>query len=204
MNGGRRTGRLRIVAGFWGLGAGLLLAGVAAASEAAHGGGHGGISPEKIQDLIWRTVNFVVFAGILIKLVAKPAKKFFAQRSQDVATTLEETEARQAAAEAAVKAAEARLAAVAKERQGVIQQFVAEGEMEKAKILDKANQVAARIKEMAAFTIEQETKKAAQGLKEEVVGLATQMATDMIAEKATYADQQGLVEEYLKKVVETH
>ena len=204
MNGGRRTGRLRIVAGFWGLGAGLLLAGVAAASEAAHGGGHGGISPEKIQDLIWRTVNFVVFAGILIKLVAKPAKKFFAQRSQDVATTLEEAEARQAAAEAAVKAAEARLAAVAKERQGVIQQFVAEGEMEKAKILDKANQVAARIKEMAAFTIEQETKKAAQGLKEEVVGLATQMATDMITEKATYADQQGLVEEYLKKVVETH
>jgi F-type H+-transporting ATPase subunit b len=204
MNGGRRTGRLRMVAGFWGLGAGLLLAGVAAASEAAHGGGHGGISPEKLQDLLWRTVNFVVFAGILIKLVAKPAKKFFGQRTQDVATSLEEMEARQAAAEAAVKAAEARLAAVAKERQGVIQQFVAEGEMEKAKILDKANLVAARIKEMAAFTIEQETKKAAQGLKEEVVGLATQMATDMIAEKATYADQQGLVEEYLKKVVETH
>ncbi|MGO8761467.1 MAG: hypothetical protein ACLP2P_15325 [Desulfobaccales bacterium] len=204
MNGGRRTGRLRIGAAFWGLGAGLFLAGVAAASEAAHGGGHGGISPEKIQDLIWRTVNFVVFAAILIKLVAKPAKNFFAQRSQDVATTLEEAEARQAAAEAAVKAAETRLAEVAKERQKVIQQFMAEGEMEKAKILDKANLVAARIKEMAAMTIEQETKKAAQGLKEEVVGLATQMATDMIKEKATKADQQGLVEEYLKKVVKSH
>jgi F-type H+-transporting ATPase subunit b len=204
MNGGRRTGGLRIGAAFWGLGAGLFLAGVAAASEAAHGGGHGGISPEKIQDLIWRTVNFVVFAGILIKLVAKPAKNFFAQRSQDVATTLEEAEARQAAAEAAVQAAETRLAEVAKERQKVIQQFMAEGEMEKAKILDKANLVAARIKEMAAMTIEQETKKAAQGLKEEVVGLATQMATDMIKEKATKTDQQGLVEEYLKKVVKSH
>jgi F-type H+-transporting ATPase subunit b len=204
MNGGRRTGWLRIRAAFWGLGAGLLLAGVAAASEAAAGGGHGGISAEKIQELLWRTVNFVVFAAILIKLVAKPAKKFFAQRSQDVATTLEDLAAQQAASEAAVKAAEARLAEVAKERQKVIQQFMAEGEMEKAKILDKANQVAARLKEMAVMTIEQETKKAAQGLKEEVVGLATQMATDMIKEKATYADQQGLVEEYLKKVVETH
>jgi F-type H+-transporting ATPase subunit b len=204
MNGGRRTGRLGIVTAFWGLGAGLLLAGVAAASEAAHGGGHGGISPEKIQDLIWRTVNFVVFAAILIKLAAKPAKKFFGQRSQDVVTTLEEIKARQADAEAAVKAAEVRLAEVAKERDKVIQQYKAEGEMEKAKILDKANLVAARIKEMAAFTIEQETKKAAQNLKEEIVGLATQMATDMITKKATYADQQGLVEEYLKKVVETH
>ena len=204
MNGGRRTGWLRIGSAVWGLGIGLLLAGAAAASEAAHGGGHGGASPEKIQDLIWRTVNFVVFAGILIKLVAKPAKKFFAQRSQDVATTLAEIEARQAASEAAVKAAEVQLAEVAKERDKVIQQYKAEGEMEKAKILDKANLVAARIKEMAAFTIEQETKKAAQNLKEEVVGLATQMATDMITKKATYADQQGLVEEYLKKVVETH
>lgn len=204
MNGERRTGWQRIGAACWGFGAVLLLAGVAAASEAAHGGGHEGISAAKWQELLWRTVNFVVFAAILVKLAAKPAKKFFAQRTQDVAITLEEMEARQAAAEAAVKVAEARLAAVAKERQGVIQQFVAEGEMEKAKILDKANLVAARIKEMAAFTIEQETKKAAQGLKEEVVGLATQMATDMITEKATYADQQGLVEEYLKKVVETH
>ena len=202
MNGGRRSGWQRIGAAFWGLGAVLLLAGVAAASEAA--GGHGGISAEKLQDLLWRTVNFVVFAGILIYLVAKPAKNFFAQRTQDVARNLEEMAAKQAEFEAAVAAAEARLAAVAKERQGVIQQFIAEGEMEKAKILDKANQVAARIKEMAAFTIEQETKKAAQSLKEEVVGLATQMATDMIKEKATYADQQGLVEEYLKKVVETH
>jgi F-type H+-transporting ATPase subunit b len=203
MNGGRRTGGRWLGAAFWGLGASLLLAGVAAASEAAHGGGHG-ISAEKIQELIWRTANFVVFAAILIKLVAKPAKNFFAQRSQDVATTLEEAQAKLAAAEAAVKAAETRLAEVAQERQKVIQQFVAEGEMEKAKILDKANLVAARIKDMAVFTIEQETKKAAQGLKEEVVGLATQMATDMIKEKATYADQQGLVEEYLKKVVETH
>jgi len=198
MNGGRRSGWRRIGTAFWGLAAVLLLAGVAAASEAA--GGHGGITAEKLQDLLWRTVNFVVFAGILIYLVAKPAKNFFAKRTQDVATKMA---AKQAECEAAVKAAEARLAAVAKERENVIQQFVAEGEMEKAKILDKANLVAARIKEMAAFTIEQETKKAAQSLKEEVVGLATQMATDMIKEKATYADQQGLVEEYLKKVVET-
>jgi F-type H+-transporting ATPase subunit b len=204
MSGRRRTGWLRIGSILGGLGAGLLLAGIAAASEAAQGGGHGGISPEKIQELIWRTVNFVVFAAILIKLVAKPAKKFFGDRSQEVATNLEELQAKLAAAQAAIQAAETRLHEVAKEREDIIKQYLAEGEMEKAKILDKANQVAARLKEMAIFTIQQETKKAAQDLKEEVVGLATQMATDMIKEKATYADQQGLVEEYLKKVVETH
>ena len=208
MNGGCKTGWRRALGVLGGVGTVLLLAGVAAAAEAHGGGGHAagghGITPEKLQELLWRTVNFVVFAAILIKLVAKPAKKFFGDRTQEVATTLEELEAKKAAVKAAVKAAEARLEAVAQEREKVIQQYMAEGEMEKSKILDKANQVAERIKEMATFTIQQETKKATQDLKEEVVGLATQMATDMIKEKATKADQQGLVEEYLKKVVETH
>jgi F-type H+-transporting ATPase subunit b len=180
------------------------LAGIAAASEAAHGGGHGGMDPAKIQEFIWRTVNFVVFAAVLIKLVAKPAKKFFAARSEEVATTLEDLEARIAEAEGKVKAAETRLAEVAQEREKIIQQYKTEGEMERAKILDKANMVAERIKDMAKLSIQQEIKKATQNLREEVVDLATKMATDTIKEKATYADQQGLVEEYLKKVVETH
>ena len=195
------SGWLRVTVAFLSLGVGLLLAGAAAASEA---GGHGGISPEKIQDMIWRTVNFVVFAAILIKLLAKPAKNFFAQRSQGVAQSLEDLEAKKAAAQAAVKEAEVRLDAVAKEREAILQQYLAEGENEKAKILDKANAVAERLKEMARVSIEQETKKAAQSLKEEVVDQATQLAMDLIKEKATYADQQGLVEEYLKKVVKTH
>jgi F-type H+-transporting ATPase subunit b len=184
-----------------GLGAGLALVGVALASEA---GGHGHIDPAKVTDLIYRTINFAVFAGILIYLVAKPAKQFFAKRSQDISETLEDLEAKKAVAEKAVKAAEARLAQVAGERERIIEQYLAEGEAEKAKILEKAQVVAARLREMASFAIQQETKKATQELKQEVAEMATQMATDLIKEKVTYADQQGLVEEYLKKVVETH
>jgi len=197
----RRTGRRRAASVFWGLGAGLVMAGVAFASEA---GGHGGISPAKVTDFIWRSVNFVVFAAILIKLLAKPAKNFFAKRSLDIAQTLEELEAQKAAAVQALREAEARLALVDAEREKIIQQYLAEGEMEKAKILEKAEMVAARIKEMATMTIQQETKKAAQDLKQEVVDLATNLAEDLIKEKVTSADQQQLVEEYLKKVVQAH
>jgi F-type H+-transporting ATPase subunit b len=196
--------------GHWGLttllslGFSLVLVGLALASEAAHGGGHGGIDAAKITDFTWRTVNFLVFAGILIKLLAKPAKNFFGQRSQEIAQSLEDLEAKKAAAAAALKEAEARLAEVAKEREAIIKQYMAEGEVEKAKILDKANVVAERLKGMASLTIQQEVRKATQSLREEVADLATKMAEDLIKEKATFADQQGLVEEYLKKVVETH
>jgi F-type H+-transporting ATPase subunit b len=204
MNSVRMTGWQRAWSVIGALGAGLVLAGVAVASEAGGHGGGPGISPEKITDFTWRTVNFLVFAAILFKLVAKPAKNFFAKRSTDIAATLEEVEAKKAAAELALKEAETRLAEVAKEREGIVQQYIKEGELEKSKILDKANQVAERIREMASLSIQTETKKAAQSLKEEVVDLATKLATDALKEKATFADQQGLVEEYLQKVVNTH
>jgi len=188
---------------FLGWGVTLFLAGVAVASEAGGHNGHG-IDPAKIQDFIWRTVNFVVFAAILIKLVARPAKEFFAKRAQDIAQSITDLEIRKDEMAQALAEAEARLAQVEGEREKILQQYQAEGEVEKAKIIDKANQVAARIKDMAAMTIDQETKKAARDLKQEVVDLATQMAEDLLKEKVTPADQQGLVEEYLKKAVETH
>ncbi len=205
MNLENRHGWRWIIAVLLALAVCLLLVGLALAEEAVHGG-HEGISPGKITDFTWRSVNFLVFAGLLIYLLTKkfPIKNFFAARSQEIAQSLEDLEGKKAAAAAALKEAEARLAEVAKEREAILKQYLAEGEMEKSKILDKANLVAARIKEMAALTIQQETRKATQGLREEVADLAAQMAADLIKEKATFADQQGLVKEYLKKVVETH
>ncbi len=190
---------------FLGLGSVLLTVSVVLASggEGGHGEAHG-ISPAKIQDFMWRTLNFVVFAGILIKLVAKPAKQFFAGRSQEIAQSFEELEAKKAEAEAALKAAQARLAEVADEREQLIKQFIAEGEAEKKKIIEKAEMVAVRIKDMAALSIEQETKKAAQELKKEVAEKATQMAEALIKKEITPTDQSKLVEEYLHKVVEKH
>jgi F-type H+-transporting ATPase subunit b len=183
---------------FLAMGGVFLLAAAAVASEAAEA--HG-IDPAKIQDFIWRSVNFVIFAAILIKLLARPAKEFFAKRTQDIAQNLGDLEAKKAAVSEALAAAEARLARVEAEREKIIQQYLAEGEMEKGKIIDKAQQVAARIKEMAALSIEQETKKAVRDLKQEVANLATQMAEELIKEKVTPTDQQALVEEYLEKAV---
>ena len=190
---------------FLGLGSVLLTAAVVLASggEGGHGEAHG-MSPAKIQDFIWRTFNFVVFAAILIKLVAKPAKQFFAGRSLEIAETFDDLETKKTEAEAALKAAQARLAEVAGEREELIKQFMAEGELEKKKIIEKAEMVAARIKEMAVLSIEQETKKAAQELKKEVAEQATQMAEALIKKEITSTDQSKLVEEYLHKVVEKH
>jgi F-type H+-transporting ATPase subunit b len=186
-----------------GLISGLFLVGAAWASEAG-GHGHGGIDPAKLPDLLWRTVNFVIFAGILYKLAAKPIKTFFAGRKAEISTELQDLETEKIKVQRALKEAKAQLAAVAAERDGIIQQYIAEGEAEKAKIIEKAEQTAQRLKDMAVMTIEGETKKAAAELKKEIVETAVKLSEQIIKEKIVPEDQQRLVDDYLAKVVEAH
>ncbi|HAY22103.1 MAG TPA: F0F1 ATP synthase subunit B, partial [Desulfobacterales bacterium] len=94
--------------------AGLAMAGAAWASE-AHG--HGGIDAAKLNDLLWRTVNFLIFAAILFKLAAKPLKEFFANRKRDISQELQDLETQKIAVQKALKEAKSQLAAVAAERE---------------------------------------------------------------------------------------
>ena len=56
----------------------LMISTYAFASEAAHGG----------TDIVQRTVNFLLFAGLVWYLVGEPAKNYFASRSQAIADRL--------------------------------------------------------------------------------------------------------------------
>jgi F-type H+-transporting ATPase subunit b len=55
----------------------------ALASEAAHEGG---------SDIVQRTVNFLLFAGLIWYLVGEPVKNFFASRSQGIADELKKVQ----------------------------------------------------------------------------------------------------------------
>ena len=56
----------------------LMISTYALASDAEHGA----------TDIVQRTVNFVLFAGLVWYLVAEPAKNYFASRSQAIADDL--------------------------------------------------------------------------------------------------------------------
>ncbi|MBA1432884.1 MAG: F0F1 ATP synthase subunit B [Epsilonproteobacteria bacterium] len=63
----------------------LMISTYALASEAAHEGG---------TDIVQRTVNFLLFAGLIWYLVAEPVKNFFAGRSQAIADELKKVQAK--------------------------------------------------------------------------------------------------------------
>jgi len=61
----------------------ILLSSALFANEAAHDGG---------TDIVQRTVNFLLFAGIIYYLIAEPIKAYFSGRSQGIADELDKVQ----------------------------------------------------------------------------------------------------------------
>ncbi|MEW5914695.1 MAG: F0F1 ATP synthase subunit B [Thermodesulfobacteriota bacterium] len=174
----------------------LLLASAAGAAEAA---GHGP-SSEQWWNLLYRTLNFAVLVAVLIVVLRKPLKTGLGARVEQIKSELEELEAKREEARREYALMEQRLAHAAQEREEILKEFRALGEKEMAKIIASAQETAARIKEQASFTIEQETARAKADLRREVAEMSASVAEDLLKQKITSEDQTRLVDEYLDKV----
>lgn len=54
--------------------------------------GDANVDIDHSTDIVQRTVNFLLFAGVLYYLLAEPVKNFFSGRSQDIADELEKVQ----------------------------------------------------------------------------------------------------------------
>jgi F-type H+-transporting ATPase subunit b len=179
------------------LGAGCLLvllgAGVVWASE-------GGAS--KWPDFWYRVLNFVLMAGILVFVARKPIREFFAKRTQTIANTLTELEAKKKEAEKTYQEYQQKLAELDKETARILEEYRAQGEAEKAKIIAAAEKSAAEIRAQADRTIQQEIASATLALKREVAELSVAAAEKVLKERIGKDDHQRLVKDFTTKVVE--
>ena len=79
----------------------------------------------------------------------------------------------------------------------------AEGEREKARLLEEAEALARKIKEDARFLAEQEVKIARQTIREEIATQAESAARELIQRNFTATDQGHLTEEFIRGIGQT-
>ena len=175
------------------------------AATAAHGGGHGAahsnsLSPAKLKDLFWRTVNFAALVFILVYFGAKPIGNALSGRRQKIKDELEELQAKRDEAERSFKELEASLAGMEKEMEVVVARAIKQAEAEKAKILEDAERAAADIKKQAESAIQSELAAAKKALQEEVAEKAAVMAEELIVQNLTPEDHSNIIENYLDRV----
>jgi len=171
---------------------------------AAHGekGGHeaGAITKEKLNDLFWRTVNFVVLVLILVKFAAKPLGNSLAARRQKVREEIEGLEARRQDAEKAYQQLVAKLAGIEKDIKEIVDRAVVQAEKERVRIIEAAEKSAADLTRQAEMAVQKEILDAKRLLRDDMADKAAAMAEEIIKKSLTSDDQIRIVDQYLSKV----
>lgn len=167
-----------------------------------HGDGHGegSLAPAKLKDLFWRVLNFIALMIILVKFGAKPIASALGNRQESVKNELEELEIRKTEAEMQYREFEAKLATVEKDIDTIVDKAVAQAEVEKTKILEKAEQAVDDMKRQAELAIQNEIVEARRDLKNDIADQAAVMAEELIVKNLTAEDQVKIIENYLDKV----
>lgn len=194
-----KTQRLRLLLSF-GVFAAIIL-GLSALAYASGGGEHqSSYTDEKFWDFIWRVMNFTVLLVVLVFVLKKPLSQGLKQRTEGIKQELEELEAQREEARREYAVLEGRLQETEAERELILDDFRAQGEREKAKIISEAHTMAERIKATAQFTIDQETASAKAELKREITDMSAALAEDLLKQNINDDDQARLVDEYLERV----
>lgn len=172
----------------------------AAAQAAEHAAAYDSLSPAKLKDLGFRVMNFVVLMFILIKFGAKPIGAALSGRRRQVKEDLSALEAKKQVAERSYNEFSAKLATVEKDVDQIVEKAIAQAEIEKVKIIERAEKAAEDIKRQAQMAVANEVTAARRMLKNEIADQAAVMAEALIINNLTAEDQFKIVEDYLDKV----
>ncbi len=175
---------------------------VAAVAWASSGGAEGGEDHKAaLIDFGWRIANFLILLAILYKLMWKKMTSFFSGRREGIKASLEEAEVVKADAEKKFKEYDEKIKKAEEEIQNISAMIRAQGEEEKKRIIVDSERAAEKMKEDAKARMDQELKKARNELRLEASELAIQMAEDILKKKVTKEDHEGMVREYLDRMV---
>ncbi len=168
-------------------------------SSAAHGEG---VHNAWLTTDTWKVLNFAVLIIGGFFLLKKPVREFFSSRTKGIEKELADLEQKKAEAEQSLAEYQEKFRNLDQESKQIVQDYVAQGEAAKAKILAQAKAQADKLEETAKHNIEQEFKAARKNLQRQVTVQAIEMAEQIIKDSITKEDQNELIDQYLKKLDE--
>lgn len=149
---------------------------------------------------LWQIANLTLFCGLLVYFVARPLAQAFRKRQEAVEERRRKAE--QLRAEAALLAADIheRLSKLDRELVEVRARGIAEGESERAALLDRAEREGERVRREAAEDIERRLASAKDDLKKTAADLVASAARELVAREITEADRRRLLEQSIARL----
>jgi F-type H+-transporting ATPase subunit b len=176
-----------------------------AADESDHGaaGEHGEFSLASLlasREFQGTLVNFIVLVGLLAWVIRKKGNPALAARRAEVEKELEEARRLRAEAEKRHLETASRLEKLDQEMVQIRGEMIKAGEAERDRIVEQAEEKAARLRKDTSFLIEQQIKQLRKELMQEAANAAIVAAQELLQERTTDADQDQLAEAYLNRL----
>lgn len=153
-------------------------------------------------DILFQLFTFLLLLAFLRKFAFGPLMGVMKKREEHISNEISQAEESRKEAEQFVIQQREALEGARNEAQVLIDNARKMGEQQEKDMLEKARQEAARLKVAAMKEIEQEKEQAISALREQVASLSVMIATKVIEKELNEAEQQKLINEYIKEVGE--
>ena len=147
-------------------------------------------------------VFFLLLLYLLKKFAWGPLLNIMEAREKFVANEIEEAEKSRKEAAIASQEAQAQLLQMKQEAQKIIEDAKSAGAKQEQGIIEKALLESKRMKETAQKDIQNEKDKALQALQDKVASLSVLIATKVIEKEINAADQNNMINDYIKDLGE--
>jgi F-type H+-transporting ATPase subunit b len=144
---------------------------------------------------LWQIANLVLFFGLLAYFVARPLAQAFRKRQEQVAHRRQSAEQLREQAALLTTEIRERLTKLELDLAEVRARGLAEGQTERAALLDRAEREADRVRREATEQIERHLISAKQQLQETASDLVASSARELLAREITQEDRRRLLEE---------
>lgn len=147
-------------------------------------------------------LNLMISFLILRKFLMKPVKKMIDDRQKEIDGLYEGADKARAEADALKAEYQLHLTEAKKERDEIIRAATSAAQAKEQDIIAEARQTAESIYKKAEADIAQEKKKALNEVKNEISGIAMDIASKVVEKEISEQDHKTLVEEFIGKIGE--
>ena len=155
-------------------------------------------------DLGWTIVNFLILAGVIVKVARQPLKDFLRSQREAVSRELAEMEEHKKEAQAEWERLQKMTANLEQELKEFERLLSEQAARERQARLEEARAESKLVLERAELWAEQALVKARRRLAHEMLELATDMAMQKIQASITDQDQARLLEQFNQSIKQTH
>ena len=144
--------------------------------------------------------NMMITFAVLKKFLFKPVKKMIDDRQAEIDTMYADADAAKRKAAELEQEYQQHLQSIRDERDTLLREATARAQKREEEIVGEARAEAATLRAAAEADIAQERKKAVNDLKNEIGGIAVDIAGKVVEREINETDHKALIDEFIRNV----